>query len=186
MIALFAASCALAQLNPPGTVDRLNSGKTDWEREMEDKDWQEVDFKLPEYPRAEDLIEFEVSAARNFRFFIDSRSISSGPDGVVRFTLVARSASGAESVSYEGMRCRGATHRVYATGRAGDRSWSPARTGGWKEIPSRTVNSQLPVLRWEYFCPQNVPIATREEGIDALKRGGHPHSGATRASGGRP
>ena len=184
-VGLFCAGAAFAQVNPPGTVDRSNT-QGNWERQAEEKDWRESEFKLPEFPRAENLIEFEVSAANSFRFFIDSLSLWSGADGVVRYTLVARSISGIENVSYEAIRCKSGTHRVYAFGRASERTWSPARVQEWKEIPARTVGRQLNALRWEYFCPQNVPIATREEGIAALKRGGHPNSGSTRSAGGRP
>lgn len=124
---------------------------------------------LPSFPRREERLPFFVSAASDFRFFVDRRSISVGKDGVVRYTLIALSPKGAENISFEGMRCKSREHKTYATGRA-DGSWS-RREGPWRQVTQRW---QL-ALRVEYFCPRGVPIATAVEGIDALTSGGHPN-----------
>jgi len=132
---------------------------------------------MPPYPRAEDLVEFIVSSANTFRFFIDGANLTPGKDGVVRYTLVARSSSGAESVSFEGMRCKAGTYKVYAHGRAQDRSWAPNRMAEWQEVQPKRVNRQHQALRREYLCPQGMAIYDRAEGVDALRRGGHPNAG---------
>lgn len=141
---------------------------------------------MPEYPQEANLVEFEVSAASSFRFFIDAASLSIGVDGVVRYTLLARSASGVQTVTYEGIRCSAAVHRIYALGRPTERSWSRSRVTDWKPIQPKSMNRQVQALWQEYFCPQSVPITSREDGINALKRGEHPHSGSTRSWDGRP
>ncbi len=153
--------------------------KSDWEREQEERSFQEGPVVLPPYPKAADLVEFTVSSANTFRFFIDGANLAPGKDGVVRYTLVARSNSGAESVSFEGMRCKNGTYKVYAHGRSQDGSWVPNRMAEWVEVQPKRVNRQHQALRREYFCPQSLAISDRAEGIDALKRGGHPHAGDT-------
>jgi hypothetical protein len=100
---------------------------------------------------------------------------------VVRYTLVARSPNGVDNVSYEGLRCQSGKYKVYATGRS-DGKWTP-RTMEWEEIPLRTVQRWHLVLRRSYFCPQTVAIRDVAEGIDALKRGGHPNRGFTDSAG---
>lgn len=125
---------------------------------------------FPAYPREPDLIEFFVAATSAFRFFIDPASISVGNDGVVRYTLVARSAAGARNVSYEGMRCSTGEMRLYALGRDG--GWVKS-AGDWRAIAPRSVQRWHNALYREYFCPQKAPIASRREGIEALRRGGH-------------
>jgi hypothetical protein len=97
--------------------------------------------------------------------------VSVDKDGVVAYTLVARSSAGAENVSYEGMRCASAEVRVYALGRDG--AWMRS-AGDWRPIAPRTVQRWHNALHREYFCPQGEAIASGEEGIDALRRGGHP------------
>ena len=61
--------------------------------------------------------------------------------------------------------------RAGAVGRA-DGSWSH-REGAWRQ----GTQSWQRTLRAEYFCPLGVTIANAAEGIDALKRGGHPRKG---------
>lgn len=158
--------------------------KSDWEIEAERRGWKEGEYKLPPPPKADDLIEFYVSATTDFRFFIDRQSISSGKDGVVRFTLLARSPSGAENVTYEGIRCSEGNYRVYAYGGPGG-GWRE-RDSDWRPIEVRTTQRWHNALWREYFCPMKVPIFDPAEGVDALRRGGHPNAtGLQRGPGGR-
>lgn len=168
--ALLAALPAAAQ-NTNDPRDARTHGKSEWEIREAERDFQEGEVKLPAAPRAEKLIEFFPSSAASFRFFVDADSLSISPEGVVRYTLVARSASGHENVSYEGMRCRANAVRVYAYAHAG--AWS--RSGSdWKPIEARTVQRWHNELRSQYFCPLGLPILTADEGLRALRAGGHP------------
>jgi hypothetical protein len=158
--------------------------RSDWEIEVERRGWKESEYKLPPPPKAEDLIEFYVSATSDFRFFVDRQSLSVGKDGVVRYTLLARSAAGAENVTFEGIRCSEGWLRVYAYGRPGG-GWSE-RDSEWRPIEPKTMQRWHNALLREYFCPQRVPIFDPAEGIDALRRGGHPNAaGLQRGPGGR-
>ncbi len=150
--------------------------RSDWEIQQEERNWQEVAIALPPYPKAQDLLEFTVSAATDFRFYIDATSLSVGSDGVVRYVLVARSPSGAQNVSYEGIRCKSRNYRIYATGRR-DGTWTEARRVSWRPIGSGTVNWHAALQR-DYFCPKGAPIYSAAEALDALKRGGNPDSAA--------
>jgi len=127
---------------------------------------------LPAYPAAARLVRFFVSSASDFAFYVDADSLSAGADGVVRYALVARSPQGAESVSFEGIRCRTREVRIYATGRA-DRSWS-RRDQPWRRIEPRNVQRWHNALEAEYFCVGGIPIQSAAEGLEALQRGGHP------------
>ena len=160
---------ALAAIAAPA----LAQPKSDWEVEYEKRSWQEADLVLPAYPKNEDLVEFFVSAATPFHFYLDGKSLSVGKDGVVRYTLVTRSPAGAVSVSYEGIRCDPAGVRTYAYGRTGDRTWSQ-RPGAWRPIVRMEVQRWHLALWSEYLCPEQHPIATPAEGVAALRRGGHP------------
>ena len=151
--------------------------KSDWEREQEKRNWRDAEVLLPSYPRAGDLIEFAVSSAGAFRFFVDRASLSVSPDGVIRFTLLARSPSGVDNVSYEGIRCATGEYRVYAIGH-GDGSWSP-RERPWQRIEPKRVKRWHHALQREYFCPRELPIVSAAEGVDALRRGRHPKAGNT-------
>jgi len=148
-----------------------NAQKSEWEREKEKREWQDAAVKLPEFPKAEGLIEFSVSAASSFRFYIDPASVARESDGVVRYTLVARSPSGYANISYEGIRCTTNSYKVYAFGNDG--RWT-VRESEWRPIEPRAVQRWHLELRSRYFCPRYIQILTAAEGVDALRRGGHP------------
>lgn len=140
--------------------------KSDWEvRHDQRLTRPEEPVTIPEYPAPTRLVEFSVTPGE-FRFFIDPDSLAVG-DGIVRYALVARSPSGVDNVSYEGLRCGTGEVRVYALGHDG--AWRGA-PGAWRASVQRWHH----VLQREYFCPQNAPVANRREALDALRRGGHP------------
>ena len=144
---------------------------SDWEREHALKQApREGEVTPPPFPARAKLIEFPVSDAGGIRFFIDGSTLAVDKEGIVRYVLVAQSSGGAQNVSFEGLRCAAATHRVYATGHS-DRTWTPAR-GTWQ--PLRNTQRWQATLYREYFCPQKIPIRTADEGVRALQSGGHP------------
>jgi hypothetical protein len=145
--------------------------KTAYEQELEKLNWKEAEVPLPRYPSDGDLIEFQVSSGATFRFFIDATSLNVSDDGVVRYTLVARSPSGVANVSFEGIRCITRSYKVFARGAGG--RWSPAQ-GDWRYIETKTIQRWHNVLYWEYLCPRHRPIETAAEGVNALRRGIHP------------
>jgi len=157
----------------PGDTGAVgNTGKSDWEREQERRGWREADLPPPPPPASGELLPFYVSAPSDSRYFIDSASIAPGADGVVRYTLVVRSPLGAESITYEGIRCETGEVRTYAAARA-DRSWS-VHPGDWRRIEARGVQRWHDALWREYFCPRATPIRSAAEGVAALRKGGHP------------
>ena len=153
-----------------------NQQKSEWELEQERRDWKEGEVKLPAFPKSEGLIEFTIVGAR-FRFFIDPASLAVGPDGVVRYTLVARSPSGVANISYEGIRCAEGIYKVFALGN--DARWTE-RDSAWRRIESRSMQSWQYELQVNYFCPNRRSIETAAEGLDALGRRGHPAVSITR------
>jgi hypothetical protein len=171
LVSLLAAAAARAQPVPDDSR-RIQNQKSDYELEQERLNWKEGEIKLPAYPKDEGLIPFFVSGASSFRFFIDPASLSPGDkDGVVRYTLIARSPSGYANVTYEGIRCATGSYKVYAIGNDG--RWS-AKDSDWRPIEVKSVQRWHNELRSRYFCPVRLPIWTTAEGLDALRRGGHP------------
>lgn len=196
VIVLLALLPALAEAQQAGqgSMDEVirresrgNPMKSEWEKAQEEKEFREAQVKPPAYPKArgEGLIPFFVSGASSFRFFIDPASLSVGADRVVRYTLVAISPSGYENVSYEGIRCTSgsSSSKVFAVG--SDGHWKPASDSEWREITPRAVQRWHNELRGRYFCPAYVTIFSAEEGLDALRRGGHPSVANNSAGGAR-
>lgn len=148
--------------------------KSDWERKNEgllEKEASDPVPPPPAFPGRATLLEFEVRGQRDFRYFIDGATLSVDPGGVVRYTVVARSLSGVENVTYEAIRCKTDEYRVYGLGRA-DGTWG-GRLGSWRPI-AESRQAQHRTLQREYFCPQSNAISDADEGRRALQQGGHP------------
>jgi hypothetical protein len=161
LLLIAAASAASAQI------------QSDWELENADR-LKQADEQVVAPPRLDRarLLELRLppSADTDFRYFVDAASVSVGDDRIVRYVLLVRSPSGAENVSFEGIRCPG-EYRVYAVGRP-DGGWG-GRATEWRPIPRHPRAGQN-VLSRSYFCPGRQAIVGADEGRNALRAGGHP------------
>jgi len=145
-------------------------GQFDFEFENE-KPWVELAAQLPPVPKAENLVEFNVSSATRHKHFIDTASISVGEDKVVRYTVVIEAAGGARNVSFEGMRCATAERRLYAYGQP-DGTWSKARNANWEGIKMRSLLSYHKALYEAHFCPGGINVRDVKEAVRNLQQGG--------------
>lgn len=139
---------------------------------QEGEAWQERQINLPPWPQDGDLVEFRLddpAAPISFRYFIDGRNLSVGSDGVVRYTLVAQSASGARNVTYEGLRCTAqGVFRVYAYGSA--KSFTPIEGEEWQTIIRRPGDELHRELHGFFLCgPRTFEPRPLKDMIRALK-----------------
>lgn len=128
---------------------------------------------FPPYPKPKNYLPFQVNAIMPFTFFVDSKSISVSANGVVRYSLIAKSSDGVLNISYEGMRCSDGRFQVYAYGRS-DKTWFKVPDPKWKVIRNNPRNAQRAVLYDYFFCPVTGNITTAEQGVQALKNGVNP------------
>ena len=135
----------------------------------------ELDVEPPGFPSDENLREIYVSPNATNRYLIDASTLAVGSDRIVRYTLVVQAAGGARNITFEGLQCKGREWRLYATGR-NDGTWSKARISEWRPIENKPVNRHHAALSREYFCPGGLPIATADEGRNALRLGRHPNA----------
>lgn len=172
MILSLAMGCSVAGAQP---VPKSSYSLPD---EGEQQPWDEQKPALPAFPKDGNLVRIQVDGRGSFDFFVDLESVSVGSDGVVRYTLVARSAGGATNIAYEGIRCKGRERKLYAMGRA-DRTWSDARNPQWISISDLAVNLAQATLYSAYFCPQRSVVRDADEARKLLKRGGDPRAGGS-------
>ncbi len=145
----------------------------DYDLDQEKKPWEELQTQLPSYPKAENLLKFDMGSNTANSYFVDAASLSVGDDKVVRYTLVIKTAGGATNVSFEGIRCDGRQLRVYAFGHA-TRGWSRSRDAGWRDLLKLDLNGHHNVLYRDILCTQtrNRQVAAVKDIISTLKRGG--------------
>jgi hypothetical protein len=134
------------------------------------KEWKEIEAKMPAPPRPENLLPFEASGASAHRFFIDARSISIGEDGVVRYTLVVKTAGGSTNTTFEGLRCELRQQKYYAVGQPSGQ-WTRARNPQWRRIEQRDLNNHHSVLYADFLCDGKTPIASVRGVVQTLKYG---------------
>ncbi|RZI41896.1 hypothetical protein EGT07_16500 [Herbaspirillum sp. HC18] len=141
-----------------------------FEEDFDDKDkpWQEIAIQLPAAPQQENLAPFYVSATATYSFAIDTKSVTVGPDGVIRYTLVAVSDAGAKNISYEGLRCATYERKLYAFGQP-DGSWSRSRRDQWERITGNAVNRQHAALAKDYFCIEKTIAGKAEDIVNRLR-----------------
>ena len=135
-----------------------------------DKDWKEIEARIPAYPRSENLVGFDVGDGSPHRFFVDAPSLSIGADGVVRYTMVVRTAGGATNVSFEGIRCEVRRQKYYAVGNP-DGTWTPARNPQWRRIAFQDPDRRHLALVNNFLCADGAPLGTAQDVLQRLKRG---------------
>ena len=156
---LFAAAVMLA-LAPAAPAQDLDT---------ETRAWKEIEAALPAYPRQENLVRLTGGQVSGHQFFVDAPSLSIGSDGVVRYTLVIKTAGGATNVAHEGMRCDQGQLKTYAVGQKNG-AWQQARDPQWRRIEYRTINNHHAILHSDYFCEGRQPLKSTKEMVQRLRR----------------
>lgn len=154
-------------------VGTLVVSPCDAEQETDDADlggfiegpkWKEAGVVIPPFPKVDDLLKVEVDRAGSpFNFYIDSKNLSISSDkGVIRYTVVIESDSGAKNILFEGIRCQTREFRTYAYGTY-DKKLVKARTSEWKLIQEKTgmvhrYNFYRHYMCSEYLTPNPIDI----------------------------
>ena len=166
----------LALAGPTSAQENLfvNDAEPDAPKSIRDGEkWREQQVSLPPWPREQDLIPVRLdSASEPFEYFIDARSLSTGADKVVRYTLVAESSSGTRNLSFEGIRCTPhGEYRIYAYGQ--NLSFQPSRLGeDWRPV-DRTGADPIHEELWRYYLcvPRKFEPRPHKSQVRALKNG---------------
>lgn len=166
LLTVFVGACASSE--PPSEATRRSNDAVSTAQPK--GAWSEINSPLPPYPRAENLAEFQIAGTTSFRFFADLASVRVDADGVVRFTVIARSASGVENVSFEGIHCESREYKVYAYGST-DRTWIRPRNPTWQSISSTSNNDLRNSLYRYYLCPKGLAQRDAKKAVAVLKRG---------------
>lgn len=128
---------------------------------------KEMPFVLPEFPKEENLLPFEVSPTQTFEFFIDSNSLTVGEEEI-RYTMVSKSRAGAVNITYEGMKCSTFEIKRYAYG-SKDGKWTVSKHGGWRSIQFYAANRPHASLAQDYFCEEKAIAGKKEDMLFRIK-----------------
>lgn len=142
-------------------------------RQAPGSEWRELDLPLPAYPSKSGLLPVDISRYDYpYEVFLDPAALTVGEDRVVRYTVILRSRSGAENVSYEGILCPQRRFKRYAYGSGG--VFHPATGGDWQFIRGNRQDIYRAVLADEYFCPlpsgdllAGIRLRLRDQRVDS-------------------
>ena len=163
--------------------DRLESHSLENQENegVEDFIWKESGDNLPDYPQKGDLLEVDGPPThRNYQYFIDEKSLTTGADGVVRFSIVIRSPGGVDNVMYDGIRCTTEQIKHYAYGSMdmdGNKKLILKQNSNWQGFRSVGVTGYAPILNDYYLCGHNGASLKRHEIIQNIKYGKGPVDG---------
>lgn len=136
---------------------------------MENPDWKESEVPPPPAFDLSKLLTFDVVANPSMVYGVDPATISiSKSDSVVRYVMVATSASGARNVMYEALHCASGEVKTYAR-------YTPA--GQWQQVASpqwRSVFDKTPSRHSLAFarlgaCDARAPATSVGEIVSKMK-----------------
>jgi hypothetical protein len=115
----------------------LNAAGQAWAQvyAMEDPaDWKESEVPPPPAFDVTKLITLDVSANSSLTYGIDPASIRiTTSDSLIRYVIVASSATGARNVMYEGIRCATGEFKTYAR-YSPDGKWTATSNPEWRSM----------------------------------------------------
>lgn len=121
----------------------------------EETPWQEKATEAPKTFSTDKLQTFTVSQGSSLTYGIDPETLTVGEDWVVRYVLVARSASGALNVLYEGIRCQSAEVKTYARWDNNRSAWHTPSNSEWKALSFGGATRPAMILAKEGLCNGN-------------------------------
>ena len=143
---------------------------------VDNPDWKESEVPAPPAFDVSKLITFEVSPTASLVYGVDPASIRiSNSDGVVRYVVVASSASGARNVMYEGIRCSTGEFKTYGRYSPEGR-WSMVSNAEWRSLYENMPSRHALRFAKAGACNNAAPATSVDVLVKQLK---NPLSAAT-------
>ncbi|WP_309684137.1 CNP1-like family protein [Polaromonas sp.] len=132
-------------------------------------EWKESEAPPPPAFDFGKLVTFEASPGSSLVFGVDPAAVSiSGSDSLVRYVMVATSASGARNVLYEAIRCSTAEVKTYARYSA-DGHWSPVDSPEWRPLFGNRSASHALRFAQAGACDNTAPATSVQALVQQLK-----------------
>lgn len=133
--------------------------------------WKESQQALPPYPQEVDLLEFKLDGPDSaYAYRIDTKSLLLAGDGVVHYTVVLTSNTGATNVLREGLRCATNQYKTYGYGTP-ELALVALEKSEWRKIESQGSGRFRRDLLNYYLCDSlRIPL----QPVQIRKRLQHP------------
>jgi hypothetical protein len=134
-----------------------------------DPDWKETDAPPPPVLNLNALVYFDMPGS-TLKWGLDEKSIIINPDGIIRYVVVAQSASGTVNAFYEGTRCATGQVKTYARHTPGV-GWTPAVNLDWKSIFEPSPSQHTRRLARQGLCDGAAPPNSVRELVRRVRTG---------------
>lgn len=138
------------------------------QRDLELADWTEEAVPPPPAFATARLLTFDVSQASSLAYGVDPATLRISKDGVLSYVVVARSASGASNVMYEGIRCETGEMKTYAR-YSPSGVWTPVSKPEWKSMFDNMPSKHALALARAGACDNAAQASSVNEVIRQLK-----------------
>jgi CNP1-like family len=137
-----------------------------------DAEWKETEAPPPPGFDMSKLIRFDVPTSQSLVYGVDPASISiSKSDSLVRYVMVATSASGARNVMYEALRCSTGEFKTYAR-YSSDGKWSLISDPQWRSVFENMPSKHAVMFARAGACDAAAPVGSVKELVIKLKNPG--------------
>ena len=136
---------------------------------IEEAEWKESEVPAPPAFSVDKLVTFVVSPNSELVFGVDPATISiSRTDGLVRYVMVATSASGIRNVMYEAIRCSTGEFKTYGRYSA-EGQWNMVKNSEWKTIFGNMPSRHALRFAKAGACDNAAPVSSVKELVSRLK-----------------
>ena len=137
-----------------------------------DAEWKETEAPPPPAFDVNKLIQFDVPTSLSLVYGIDPASVSiSKTDSLVRYVVVATSASGTRNVMYEALRCATGEFKTYAR-YSSDGKWSSVSNPQWRSVFDNMPSKHPLRLARTGACDGVGTVGSVQELVSKLKNPG--------------
>lgn len=134
-----------------------------------DPDWKETEVPPPPLFSKDKLVPIEMPKYVSLRFGVDPATVAIGPDGIVRYVVVAINATGSINAMYEGIRCATAEVKTYAR-YASNGQWSSVQDPQWRGLRENLPSKHAVAIASQGACVGRSATASSAAAIvNALK-----------------
>jgi hypothetical protein len=126
--------------------------------------WTESEVPAPPAFSKDKLIPINMPGYVSVRLGADPGTLAIGPDGVVRYVVVAINESGSMSAMHEGIRCASAQVKTYARF-SSNGPWIPVQDPPWQDLSGSFPSKHALALARQGVCEGRSVASSSAAGI---------------------
>jgi hypothetical protein len=128
---------------------------------VDNVDWQEEPVAPPPAFSVDRVIALDMPQNVALKIGVDPDTIAVGADGVVRYVIVMRNATGSTNAVYEGIRCITDEVKTYAR-QSSSGQWSLVQNPSWKAVNDNMPSHHAQAFARQGACQNRLAVSKQE------------------------